>query len=158
MNLANLLSQHLFRHYDKTGNANVFVVLRKRHYDSLVEMLETRLVSRRRDAESIANETFDIVRDTFREFDDTKPFTDWLYRIAAHCAMQYTVKKRRRLSREFVAKVAALPEIQRNLLTTLFLDKTPYSLAAKRLGITRAELNTVLKAALTKLKCEWQPC
>src|SRR5215813_14082538 len=112
----------LFRTYEKTGNPNVFVTLRKRHYDSLVEMLETHLVSRRRDAESIANQAFDIVRDTYREYDETKPFTEWLYKIAVNCAMKHTIKKRRRLSRQFVEKVSAMPEIERSLLTMLFAD------------------------------------
>src|SRR4051812_12939809 len=96
--MTNLLSKHLFRHYDKTGDASVFVEIRKRHHESLVEFIYSYYTRDRTKAERIADNALDIARDKYREYDETKSFSDWLKKIAGKVAVTcYDLVKRQEL-------------------------------------------------------------
>jgi DNA-directed RNA polymerase specialized sigma24 family protein len=156
MKPANLLCQQLLTYFAKTNDETALAMLWERHRESLVEWIEARYVANRSIAENVANETFIKLRETCREYDESKPFSDWLYKIAGNVAIIHIGKKRRAERSALTALVKALPELERQVLTLLFLDNLTESAAAKNLGISRYALRMRFNSALAKLNSEYR--
>jgi DNA-directed RNA polymerase specialized sigma24 family protein len=112
MNPAKLLSQHVVTYFVKTNDENALVIIRERHEKKLVEWIKARYTDDQAAAEHIASETFVKVREKAGEYDETKPFSDWLCTLAGNVAINFKDGKRENHGR-FTAIVACLPELER---------------------------------------------
>jgi len=163
----------------RSGNAEAWGELYKQYAPAIFRFCR-RALPAREDAEDATTEIFMKVRDKLDQYDATRPFTAWLYKVSAnHC---WDILRRRRIRQDLeTGEVETLPlehpdpgqldqllEASTNLQVRSALDKLPararmalvlryysdmsYDEIAGALGVRRAFVGVVLLRARHQLR------
>ena len=163
----------------RSGNAEAWGDLYKQYAPAIFRFCR-RALPAREDAEDATTEIFMKVRDKLDQYDATRPFTAWLYKVSAnHC---WDILRRRRIRQDLeTGEVETLPlehpdagqldqlmEQSTNLQVRSALDKLPararmalvlryysdmsYDEIAGALGVRRAFVGVVLLRARHQLR------
>jgi RNA polymerase sigma-70 factor (ECF subfamily) len=163
----------------RSGNAEAWGDLYKQYAPAIFRFCR-RALPAREDAEDATTEIFMKVRDKLDQYDATRPFTAWLYKVSAnHC---WDILRRRRIRQDLeTGEVETLPlehpdpgqldqlmEESTNLQVRAALDKLPararmalvlryysdmsYDEIAGALGVRRAFVGVVLLRARHQLR------
>jgi RNA polymerase sigma-70 factor (ECF subfamily) len=163
----------------RSGNAEAWGDLYKQYAPAIFRFCR-RALPAREDAEDATTEIFMKVRDKLNQYDATRPFTAWLYKVSAnHC---WDILRRRRIRQDLeTGEVETLPlehpdpgqldqlmEESTNLQVRAALDKLPararmalvlryysdmsYDEIAGALGVRRAFVGVVLLRARHQLR------
>jgi RNA polymerase sigma-70 factor (ECF subfamily) len=163
----------------RSGNAEAWGDLYKQYAPAIFRFCR-RALPAREDAEDATTEIFMKVRDKLDQYDATRPFTAWLYKVSAnHC---WDILRRRRIRQDLeTGEVETLPlehpdpgqldqlmEESTNLQVRSALDKLPararmalvlryysdmsYDEIAGALGVRRAFVGVVLLRARHQLR------
>jgi DNA-directed RNA polymerase specialized sigma24 family protein len=153
MNLANLLSRHLVTHLAATSDENALAELYQRHHNELVEFIRANYSADESTAHEIVDEVFEVVRDKCGEYDETKPLSVWLRKIAGNTALTHRPQSRHA---DTTRALSSLPDAEfRAVIYTCCLNLAERD-AAELLGVTRQQFRKVFDSAMAKLRSEYR--
>ncbi len=163
----------------RTGNAEAWGELYKQYAPAIFRFCR-RALPAREDAEDATTEIFMKVRDKLGQYDASRPFTAWLYKVSAnHC---WDILRRRRIrqdletgeveilplehpdpgqldqlmeestSQQVRAALARMPARARMALVLRYFSDMSYDEIAEALGVRRAFVGVVLLRARHQLR------
>jgi len=109
-----------------------------------------RALPAREDAEDATTEIFMKVKQKIGQYDSSRPFTAWLYKISAnHC---WDLLRRRHSGQEVREALERLPARARMVLILRYYSEMSYDEIAELLGIRRAFVGVLLLRARHRLR------